>query len=80
MKAYIWHHNRKFHSYSMISEPCINNNLYQEAILIVAANNLKEAIEIAVTQNEGWRMEDLEVLTPEILELDQASVIFKTLH
>ncbi len=79
MQVYIWHHNRKFHSYSMINEPCINNKLYQEAVLIVLADSLQEAINTALLQNDGWQAEDLAQLTPQVLDLKTARVAFSSL-
>ena len=76
MKLYVWRHNKTYHSHSMINEPCILNDFYLDAIAIVAANSLDEALQKLVDQNKGWRVEDLRVLTPQIYSLEDAQVIF----
>ena len=76
MKLYVWRHNKTYHSHSMINEPCILNEFYLDAIAIVAANSLDEALQKLAEQNKGWRVEDLRVLTPQIYSLEDAQVIF----
>ncbi len=76
MKLYVWRHNKTYHSHSMINEPCILNEFYLDAIAIVAANSLDEALKKLADQNKGWRIEDLRVLTPQIYSLEDAQVIF----
>ena len=76
MRIYVWRHNKTYHSHSMINEPCILNEFYLDAIAIVAANSLDEALQKLVDQNKGWRVEDLRELTPQIYSLEDAQVIF----
>jgi len=76
MKIYVWRHNKTYHSHSMINEPCVLNEFYLDAIAIVAADNLEEALQKLKEQNKGWRIEDLRSLTPKIYSLEEAQVIF----
>lgn len=76
MRIYVWRHNKTYHSHSMINEPCILNEFYLDAIAIVAANSLDEALKKLADQNKGWRIEDLRVLTPKIYSLEEAQVLF----
>lgn len=80
MKIYVWRHNKKFHSYSMINEPCVNNNFYQDAVAVVAAESKQQALELLADLDEGWRTEDLACLEPRVLELHQAGVLFTDLN
>lgn len=80
MKVYVWRHNKKFHSYSMINEPCINAHFYQEAAAIVIAESEDKAIELLMAREEGWRAEDLEIFKPKIYELDEAAVLFASIQ
>lgn len=75
MQIYVWRHNKKFHSYSMINEPCVNSHFYQEAIAIVAAESQEQAIELLLARDEGWRAEDLEVFKPTVYGLHEAGVL-----
>jgi hypothetical protein len=76
MKIYVWRHNKTYHSHSMINEPCVLNEFYLDAIAIVVADNLEEALQKLKGQNKGWRIEDLRSLTPKIYSLEEAQVIF----
>lgn len=46
MKLYVWRHNKTYHSHSMIQEPCVNTEFYLDAIAIVAAESLEEALKL----------------------------------
>lgn len=76
MKLYIWRHNKKFHSYSMINEPCVNNEFYTDALAVVAANSIEEAAALLAAGNEGWHTEDLLALSPSVYDLDRSKVIY----
>ena len=58
MNIYLWHHNKTYHSHSMIDEPCLNSEFYLDALAIVAAASLDEAIEQLLALKKGWREED----------------------
>lgn len=77
MKLFIWRHNRKFHSWSMMNEPCVHEAFYTDAIAMVAAETQEEALQILESQQHGWRMEDVKGLTPKVIELGAAQVIFE---
>ncbi|CAK7020989.1 hypothetical protein [uncultured Phascolarctobacterium sp.] len=76
MKVYVWRHNKTYHSHSMINEPCVQSHFYLDALAIVAADSLEEALAKLEAQHAGWRIEDLRQLTPKVYALDEAQVIF----
>ena len=80
MQIYVWRHNKKFHSYSMINEPCVNSQFYQDAIAIVLAESQEQAIEMLLTRDEGWRAEDLEVFKPKVYALHEAGVLLSLIQ
>lgn len=51
MKVYVWRHNKTYHSHSMINEPCVQNHFYLDALAIVAAESLEEALSKLAEQN-----------------------------
>ncbi len=80
MKLYVWRHNKTYHSHSMIQEPCVNTEFYLDALAMVAANSLDEALELLAAQQKGWRTDDLRELEPKVYDLDKAQVIFTELR
>lgn len=79
MNIYVWRHNKTYHSHSMIEEPCVNSEFYLDALAIVVAENVDEALEKLAQQHAGWRMEDLRALPCKIFPADEAGVIFTEL-
>lgn len=77
MKLFIWRHNRKHHSWSMIEEPCIHQAFYNDAIVMIAANSVDEALELLAAEGAAWLIDDLRRLTPRILDLDQPGIVFQ---
>ncbi len=63
----------------MINEPCLNNNFYLDAIAIVAANNLNEAIDILCQANQGWRADDLLNHPHQEFEADKPQLLFSNI-
>jgi hypothetical protein len=76
MKLFIWVHDRAFHSWSMIDEPCLHTSMYSKATAIVMAETEEQAITLLVDKNEGWRPEDLQQLRPRVFDLNDPSVIY----
>lgn len=76
MKIFIWRHNRKYHSWSMINEPCVQQSLYTDAVAIVAAESPAAALELLAASGEGWRITDLRLLPHTERELETPSVLF----
>ncbi len=64
MNLYIWRHNKTYHSHSMINEPCVVNEFYLDALAIVEAETLDDALKLLEERKEGWRVEDLRELEP----------------
>ena len=46
MNLFIWRHNKTYHSHSMINEPCVVNEFYLDALAIVEAETLEEALQL----------------------------------
>ena len=80
MQVYVWRHNKKFHSYSMIDEPSVNNNFYLDAVAIVLAETISEALVLLQQQNQGWCIEDLEKIPHQVYKLDEAKILFTDLN
>lgn len=80
MKLFIWRHNRKFHSYSMINEPNVHQDLYTDAIAIIAAETQERALELLNQQGKGWMVEELQRLTPSVLNGNVEGVIFEEIR
>jgi hypothetical protein len=80
MKLYLWRHNRKFHSYSMIEEPVVHQDFYTSAIAVIMAESLEQALELLQAQDTGWRIEDLRLLTPLILECTEPGVVYQAVY
>lgn len=79
LKVFVWRHNKTHHSHSMINEPCLNNNFYLDAIAVVAARNVEEAIAVLCNSKQGWRAEDLQEHPHEEISLDEAKLIFSNI-
>lgn len=79
LKVYVWRHNKTHHSHSMINEPCLNNNFYLDAIAVVAAHNLDEAIEVLCNSKQGWRAEDLREHPHREIPLKEAQLLFSNI-
>ena len=76
MNAYIWRHNRRFHSHSMIDEPVVHQDFYYDAVIVTVANTLEEALEIIKKNDDKWSIEDLKRLEVKIMPLDKANILF----
>ncbi|MDO4178785.1 MAG: hypothetical protein Q4D21_06285 [Phascolarctobacterium sp.] len=80
MNIYVWRHNKTYHSHSMIDEPCLNSGFYLDAIAIVLAHDLEEALDKLAEQKQGWRIDDLRALPCEIIPVDESRVVFTDLR
>lgn len=80
MNIYVWRHNKTYHSHSMIDEPCVNSEFYLDAIVVVLAHDLEEALTKLAEENKGWRTEDLRQLPCNVYPADKAAVIFSELR
>lgn len=76
MKVFVWRQNKTYHSHSMIQEPCLNNEFYLDIVAVVAADDLEEALAVLDRQQQGWRIEDLRLMEPQVFTLEEAKVIF----
>jgi hypothetical protein len=80
MKLFIWRHNRKYHSWSMIQEPCVHQAFYNDAIAMVLAHSEAEALQILNQEGAGWLVEELACLRPKIMEVGHPRVIFEEIR
>ena len=76
MNLYLWRHNRKFHSWSMINEPCVHQALYTDAIAMIAAESVDQALDLLSATAEGWLIEELRKLQPRVFPLNSPTVLF----
>ena len=76
MNLYLWRHNRKFHSWSMINEPCVHQALYTDVSAMIAAESVDQALELLATTSEGWLIEELRKLPPRVFPLSSPAVLF----
>jgi len=79
MKVFVWRHNRKFHSWSMMNEPTIHQDLYTDAIAVVVANTVGEALNL-LGRESGWVVEEVQRLEPDVYELDTPKVLLQVVH
>lgn len=61
-------------------EPCVNSEFYLDAIAVVLAHDLEEALIKLAEENKGWRTEDLRQLPCNVYPADKAAVIFSELR
>lgn len=80
MNIYIWRHNKTYHSHSMIDEPCVNSEFYLDALAIVVAHDLEEALETLAEKKQGWRIDDLRRLECRVIPIDKAGVAYSELR
>jgi len=77
MKLFIWRHNRKHHSWSMLQEPCVHQAFYNDAIAMALARTEEEALTLLAAESAGWLIEELRRLKPRIIEVDQPRLVFQ---
>lgn len=77
---FVWRHNRKFHSYSMMNEPIIHQDLYTDAIAIVAAETKQRAYELLAASGKGWIISEIKQLEPSVLSCDEERVVFEEIR
>lgn len=80
MNLYVWRHNRKFHSWSMFTEPCVHQSLYTDALAAVVAESPEQALELLAASEDGWLVEELRRLAPRVIPLETPAVAFTAVH
>ncbi len=68
MKVYLWRHNRRYHSWSMINEPVVHQSCYTDAVIVVQAASEEEAYRLVAEREPDWLVEDLKRLQPKVFE------------
>ena len=76
MKLYIWRHNRKFHSWSMFNEPCVHQSMYTDALAVVVAESIEQALQLLGASDQGWLLAELDRITPTVLPVSTPTVAF----
>jgi hypothetical protein len=76
MNIYLWRHNRRFHSWSMMNEPNVHQSCYTDAVVIAQAASLDEALRLIAAREPEWVTEELRRLEPKIFAGDAPAVIF----
>lgn len=79
MKLFIWRHNRKFHSWSMMNEPNVHQDFYTDAIAVVVAATVDEAL-AELAKERGWVLEELKRIEPQVYELDKPNVLLQVVQ
>lgn len=79
MKVFVWRHNRKFHSWSMLNEPNVHQDFYTDAIAVVAAATVDDALAV-LAKERGWVPEELKRLEPQVYELEEPKVLLQTVQ
>ncbi len=76
MKTFLWRHNRRFHSWSMMNEPNVHQSCYTDAVAIVQADSAEEALRLLAAREPAWVVEEMRRLEPLIFCSDTPAVIF----
>ncbi|MDF2633326.1 MAG: hypothetical protein K0R78_200 [Pelosinus sp.] len=79
MKVFVWRHNRKFHSWSMLNEPNVHHDFYTDAIAVVVAATVDEAL-AELAKEHGWIPEELKRIEPQVYELDKPKVLLQVVQ
>ena len=79
MKLFLWRHNRKYHSWSMLEEPCVHQSFYHDAVAAVLAESEADALTILAREG-GWLTEELKRLRPQVIELSEARLVFQDIR
>ena len=79
MKVFVWRHNRKFHSWSMIDEPNVHQDLYTDAIAVVVAATVDAALDVLAKEN-GWVIEELRRIEPQVYDLEKQKVLLQVVQ
>ncbi len=80
MKLFVWLHNRKFHSYSMMDEPVVHQDFYTDAVAVIMAESLEQALRLLDNQQTGWCIEELKQLSPLVFDCSDPGVIYQAVH
>lgn len=76
MKIFLWRHNRRLHSWSMMNEPNIHQSCYTDAVAVVQADSEEEALRLLAAREPEWVIEELRRLEPRIYTDGTPAVIF----
>lgn len=79
MKVFVWRHNRKFNSWSMIDEPNVHQDLYTDAIAVVVATTVDEAMD-TLAKERGWVLEELRRIEPQVYDLNNPKVLLQVVQ
>ncbi|MHC1762166.1 MAG: hypothetical protein AB9917_22150 [Negativicutes bacterium] len=60
----------------MFNEPCVHQSLYTDAVAIVAADSVEQALELLAASEKGWLVDELRRLPPRVISLGTPVVAF----
>lgn len=63
----------------MIDEPNVHQDLYTDAIAVVVAETVEEALEVLVKER-GWVLEELRRIEPQVYDLEKAQVLLQVVQ
>lgn len=70
MQVFVWRHNRW---------PNVHQDLYTDAIAVVVAETVEEALE-ALVKERGWVLEELRRIEPQVYDLEKAQVLLQVVQ
>ncbi|MDT8903428.1 hypothetical protein [Anaeroselena agilis] len=76
MKVFLWRHNRRLHSWSMINEPNVHQSFYTDAVAVVQADSPEEALRLLAAREPEWVIEELQRLEPKVFVATESAIIF----
>ncbi len=76
MKIFLWRHNRRLHSWSMMNEPNVHQSCYTDAVAVVQADSAEEALQLLAAREPEWVIEELRRLEPKIFSVGTPALIF----
>jgi hypothetical protein len=66
-----------FHSYSMINEPNVHQDLYTDAVVIMTAETKEQALDLLIKKDGRWLVEELRRLEPKVFDCGESGIVFE---
>lgn len=79
MRLFIFRHNKRFSSWSMLDEPHIARENYTAAEVAVLAESLCQAY--ALLEADGsWDVEEMKRISPQVISLDRPKIVSRSVY
>ncbi|MGI6656507.1 MAG: hypothetical protein ACOX5Z_06730 [Desulfobulbus sp.] len=78
MHLFVWRHSKRFSSWSMLDEPHIHKDNYEQADVVVLAADREAALGLLARQGD-WNIEELRRIEPEVIPLDAPRIVISHL-